>query len=357
VALPADADGLVDGRDARDGRLVVEPDADDLAALTATPEPPRPALAGNADSAALNTGLTVSANVGSVLEAEAAVRAGADGIGLVRTELLFLGRSTPPSIGEQRATYARIREVAGDRSVVFRTLDVGGDKPAAWQSDRSEANPALGVRGVRLGLLRRALLDDQLTALVLAANGAEARIMLPMVATVSEVEEVRRRLDEVCRRLAVEGRPVGPVQLGVMIEVPAAALVAEGLAEVADFFSIGTNDLVQYTLAADRTNAALAELATPLQPAVVRLVERVVVAGQARGRHVAVCGEAAADPEMIPLLLGLGVDELSVAPTSVAEVRAQVASLDLEACRKLAGAALLATDVGAVRTLLKEASN
>jgi phosphocarrier protein FPr len=300
--------------------------------------------------------VAVTANVGSVLEAEAAVRAGADGVGLVRTELLFLGRATPPSVAEQRATYARILDTLGGRPVVFRTLDVGGDKPAAWQADRPEANPALGVRGVRLGLLRVELLDDQLAALIQAANGAESRIMLPMVATVGEVEEVRRRLEAVRRRLEAEGSPVGPVHLGVMIEVPAAALVAEGLAEVADFFSIGTNDLVQYTLAADRINPSLAELATPLQPAVLRLIERVVGAARARDRHVAVCGEAAGDPEMIPLLLGLGVDELSVAPGSVAAVRAQVAGLDLAACRELAASAVLATTVDRVRALLREFS-
>jgi phosphoenolpyruvate-protein phosphotransferase len=353
VALSADAEGLVDGRDVRDGRLIVEPNADDLAALAADAEPRLHALPGGSDVAHGEARLAVTANVGSVLEAEAAVRAGAEGIGLVRTELLFLGRATPPSVGEQRATYARIREVIGDRTVVFRTLDVGGDKPAAWQADRPEANPALGVRGVRLGLLRTELLDDQLTALLQAANGAEARIMLPMVATVGEVEEVRRRLERVSQRLEQQRVSVGPVRLGVMIEVPAAALVADGLAEVADFFSIGTNDLVQYTLAADRINPSLAEFATPLQPAVLRLIERVVRAARARNRHVAVCGEAAGDPEMIPLLLGLGVDELSVAPGSVAAVRAQVAGLDLAACQELAATAVLATTVDRVRSLVR----
>jgi len=354
AALSANAEGLVDGRDGHEGILIVEPDAADLATMARATSPPVEALSGTPAPIPVDGRVAVMANVGSVLEAEAAVRAGADGIGLVRTELLFLGRATPPSVGEQRATYARIREVVGSRSVVFRTLDVGGDKPAAWQADRPEANPALGVRGVRLGLLRSELLDDQLTALILAANGAEARIMLPMVATVGEVEEVRRRLEEVSQRLEQEGGPVGPVQLGVMIEVPAAALVADGLAEVADFFSIGTNDLVQYTLAADRVNPSLAELATALQPAVLRLIERVVDAARARGRHVAVCGEAAADPHMIPLLVGLGVDELSVAPGSVVAVRTQVAELNVAACRDLAASAVLATSVDRVRSLVRE---
>jgi phosphoenolpyruvate-protein phosphotransferase len=357
VGLAAGVDGLVDGRDVRDGRLIVEPNSDDLAALTAGPAVASSAVPGRPDVAHGGARIAVTANVGSVLEAEAAVRAGAAGIGLVRTELLFLGRTTPPSVAEQRVTYARIRAVIGERSVVFRTLDVGGDKPAAWQSDVPEPNPALGVRGVRLGLLRPELLDDQLSALLLAANGAEVRIMLPMVATVGEVEEARRRLDAVSRRIEADGGTIGPVRLGVMIEVPAAALVADGLAEVADFFSIGTNDLVQYTLAADRVNSALSELATPLQPAVLRLIERVVLAGHSRSRHVAVCGEAAADPDTIPLLLGLGVDELSVAPGAVAAVGAHVAGLDLVACRELAAEAVLATTVDRVRALVREASS
>jgi phosphoenolpyruvate-protein phosphotransferase len=357
VGLAAGVDGLVDGRDVRDGRLIVEPNSDDLAALTAGPAVASSAVPGRPDVAHGGARIAVTANVGSVLEAEAAVKAGAAGIGLVRTELLFLGRTTPPSVAEQRVTYARIRAVIGERSVVFRTLDVGGDKPAAWQAEVPEPNPALGVRGVRLGLLRPELLDDQLSALLLAANGAEVRIMLPMVATVGEVEEARRRLDAVSRRIEVDGGTIGPVRLGVMIEVPAAALVADGLAEVADFFSIGTNDLVQYTLAADRVNPALSELATPLQPAVLRLIERVVLAGHARSRHVAVCGEAAADPDTIPLLLGLGVDELSVAPGAVAAVGAHVAGLDLVACRELAAEAVLATTVDRVRALVREASS
>jgi phosphocarrier protein FPr len=345
VGLQALVEGLVDGGL---GRLIVEPDRDDLEAIrTPAREAGPPAVA----AAPGDVQVTVSANVGSVLEAEAAARAGAAGIGLVRTELLFLGRPTPPSVAEQRATYARIRDAFPGRPVVFRTLDVGGDKPAAWQADRREANPALGLRGVRLGLERPALLDDQLTALLEAAAGGEVRIMLPMVATVEEVLAVRRRLDALIGAMTAGGVEPPTVQLGVMIEVPSAALVADGLAEVADFFSIGTNDLVQYTLAADRTNAAVAELASALQPAVLRLIDLVVRADAARGRHVAVCGEAAADPEAIPLLVGLGVDELSVAPGSVAAVQALVRTLDSASCRSLATKALAAATLREVRAI------
>jgi phosphoenolpyruvate-protein phosphotransferase len=348
VGLRGDTDGIVDGRDAREGRLIVQPDPDDLSAIATEAANVTP-VAGPIfvpDSVQI----AVTANIGSALEAEAAMRSGADGIGLVRTELLFLGRSRPPSVAEQRRTYTQIRVAVGDRPIVFRTLDVGGDKPAAWQADRPEANPALGVRGVRLGLSRPSLLDDQMQALVEAAAGRELRVMLPMVSTVGEVTAVRARLE----RLVAKATPApSSVLLGVMIEVPAAALVADGFAKVADFFSIGTNDLVQYTLAADRLSPALADLATSLQPAVLRLIAGVVAAARTHGRHVAVCGEAAADPEMIPLLAGLGIEELSVAPASVAMVRSRAHGLQTAACRDLASAALLATDVGEVQSLLQ----
>jgi multiphosphoryl transfer protein len=353
LSLPNGLEALVDGTDGRSGRLVVDPGADDLVVLSgpvgvaAVADRPPPSVPGDVS-------VMVAGNVGSVLEAEAAARAGADGVGLVRTELLFLGRSSPPSVAEQRNLYARIRDAMGERPVVFRTLDVGGDKPAAWQTDRPEANPALGVRGVRLGLARPALLDDQLRALVEAAAGREVRVMLPMVSTVDEVVAVRGRLDAI---VAIADSAPSAVLLGVMIEVPAAAIVADGLAQVADFFSVGTNDLVQYTLAADRVNPALAELATTLQPAVLRLLAGVVAAARANGRHVAVCGEAAADPEMIPLLIGLGVDELSVAPSSVATVRAQVGGLHLAACQELAASVLGAVTVGEIRRRLAEAAD
>jgi phosphocarrier protein FPr len=348
LLLPDAVEALVDGIDGRSGRLVIEPDDEELSVLSES----RGAVVEADPANAVPSGdvsITVSANVGSVLEAEAAATAGAAAIGLVRTELLFLGRTTPPSVAEQRNLYARIREAMGERPVVFRTLDVGGDKPAAWQTDRPEANPALGVRGVRLGLARPELLDDQLRALVEAAAGGEARVMLPMVSTVEEVHAVRSRLEAI---VASADPAPSSVLLGVMIEVPAAAIIADGLAQVADFFSVGTNDLVQYTLAADRINPALAELATALQPAVLRLLAGVVTAARAHGRHVAVCGEAAADPDMIPLLVGLGVDELSVAPSSVAAVRAQVGSLRLAACQGLAAASLKAVTVAEIRQSL-----
>ena len=298
-------------------------------------------------------GIAIVANVGSPHEAEAAAAAGAEGIGLVRTELLFIGRHAPPTMAEQRSTYAAIRDAMRGRPVTFRTLDIGGDKPAAWQTGPIEANPALGIRGVRLGQRQPSLLDEQLRALVEAADGGDLRVMIPMVATLEELEGVRERLDAVTMAVvAGGGRRPASVDLGVMIEVPAAAVMADVLASSAAFFSIGTNDLVQYTMAADRTHHELADLASPLQPAILRLIDGVVRAGERHACHVAVCGEAAADPAVVPILIGLGVTELSVTPSAIAGVRNLVAGLDPTECRTLAERALASRTLAEVRALV-----
>ncbi len=357
AALPEQAELGVDGTG---GRLLVDPDAADLAALEAASVSGGDALpteSGAEPTASVIQGVAIMANVASPAEAAQAGAAGAAGIGLVRTELLFLGRSTPPTVAEQRATYGRIRAALPGRPIVFRTLDVGGDKPAAWQAGPGgvaapEANPALGVRGIRLAARLPGLLDDQLLALVEGSPGEELRIMLPMVAARDEVVGARTRLDAIVADVAARGgEPPTSILLGVMIEVPAAAVMADALAEVADFFSIGTNDLVQYTLAADRTNPELADLASARQPAILRLIDGVVRAAAARGRHVAVCGEAAADPSVIPLLVGLGVEVLSVSPSALAATRATVAALDVGACRSRATRALAARSLAEVEAL------
>jgi multiphosphoryl transfer protein len=352
LGLGAQLDPSLDGAraalDGATGRLVVEPDARDIDSAA----PPRAAAA----SATLGTSgsgvdVAIKANVGSVREAEQAAAAGADGIGLVRTELLFLGRSTPPGLDEQRTTYRRIINAMGGRPVVFRTLDVGGDKPADYATEAREANPALGVRGIRLGLRRPALLETQLRA-ILEASKVEVRVMLPMVATLGEIEAARDALERAARAAREAGTEVaGDVGLGIMVEVPSAALMADVLAPHVDFFSIGTNDLVQYTLAVDRTNPQLSELASPFQPAVLRLIAGVTAAAAANQRPVSVCGEAAADPLAAALLIGLGVTELSVAPAAIAGLRATLARLDPAACREAAREALSAESVDQVRAL------
>jgi multiphosphoryl transfer protein len=297
----------------------------------------------------------VIANVGSVREAEAAAAAGAQGIGLVRTELLFMGRSTPPGLDEQRSVYGRIAATMPGRPVVFRTLDIGGDKPAPYLAPEAEMNPALGLRGIRLSLARPDLFETQLRSLLEAVPGEELRILLPMVSSVEEVEAARAAIEAASDASRSAGRAVADrVLVGVMIEIPSAAVMADAFAPLVDFFSIGTNDLVQYALAVDRTSAALADLASPLQPAVLRLVRSVTTAAREHGRGVAVCGEAAADPLVAPLLVGLGVGELSVAPSSIAGLRDVLARVDVDACRDAAEKACAAASVAEVRSIADE---
>jgi multiphosphoryl transfer protein len=296
--------------------------------------------------------VSIEANVGSVKEAQAAALAGASGVGLVRTELLFLGRSVAPGHEEQAALYRRIQNAMGGRPVVFRTLDVGGDKAAAYHETTGEPNPALGVRGIRMGLRQPGLLETQLAALVEAAAGQTLRVMFPMVSVREELEAARQVLGRVIARRRESGAELpAEVLVGIMVEVPAAALMADLLAPAVDFLSIGTNDLVQYTLASDRTNPALAELASPFQPAVLRLIASVTEAALAADRPVAVCGEAAADPLLAPLLVGLGVTELSVSPSAIALLRRALARVDPARCRELARKALTGPDVAAVKAL------
>jgi multiphosphoryl transfer protein len=344
AALHVGLNGRLVAIDGAAGRLVVDPDPNDLPSVAVDSDAATPRATETpswSPAAPLPLGIRIEANVGSVAEAEQAADVGADGIGLVRTELLFLGRTIAPGVNEQRALYRRILDAMGGRPVVFRTLDVGGDKPAGFEPGDAEANPALGVRGIRLGLRRPALLEAQFRALLEATAGRELRVLIPMVSTVDEVRGARAALDRALAAAHAAGaETASEVRFGAMIEVPAAALVADVLAPEVDFFSIGTNDLVQYTIAADRTNAGLADLATPDQPAVLRLIGMVCRAAQSFGRPVSVCGEAAANPVMAALYAGLGVTELSVAPQSVAAIRAAVATFDPDAVRGLAAEAL-----------------
>jgi phosphoenolpyruvate-protein phosphotransferase len=354
LGLGAALDGILDDEpalvDGSAGYLVLNPDASEVRAAVAGGVAAERAPIDPAQDAGLP--VVIEANVGSAREADLARDAGAAGIGLVRTELLFLGRSTAPGVQEQRALYRRIVEAMGGRPVVFRTLDIGGDKPAAYQVGPPESNPALGVRGIRLGLREPALFRSQIEALIGAAAGSELRILLPMIAGLEELEAARSLIDEELHVARASGRPVPErILVGIMIEIPAAAVMADAFAPEVDFFSIGTNDLVQYTLAADRTNPALADLASPYQPAVLRLIHGVTTAAAAAGRPVAVCGEAAADPLLAPILVGLGVNELSVAPGAIARLRATLHGLDVAAARASAGAALASPTAAGVREI------
>jgi phosphoenolpyruvate-protein phosphotransferase/dihydroxyacetone kinase phosphotransfer subunit len=262
----------------------------------------------------------VCANVGSIDDAKAASDAHADGAGLVRTEFLFQSRSVPPTCDEQEAIYRAITDVFGGRRVLFRTLDAGGDKPLPFAPVEPETNPYLGVRGIRLSLRNGALLVDQLAALLRVARDTPIGVMFPMVTTVEEVLQAKELLSR-----AAGGQVPDGLQVGIMVEVPATALNTAAFAPHVDFFSIGTNDLTQYTLAAERGNPAVAHLADPMDPAMLRLIGE-VCRQAGTGKTVSVCGELAADPAAVPVLVGLGVRSLSVAPPAVAEIKQAVRS-------------------------------
>lgn len=304
----------------------------------------------------------VLANVGSPAAAQAAAEAGAEGIGLLRTEFLFAGRDTLPDEFEQADLYADIVGALGAPigPVIIRTLDAGADKPLPALSNLTrslpaEANPALGVRGIRLQLAGPDLLATQLRGIVRAAarTGVEVRAMLPMVSTVEELREGRAALHAARQKLAAQGvEAARPIPLGIMVETPAAVFAIDALAHEAAFFSIGTNDLTQYVMAADRLNPHLAELCQPLQPAVLRALA--AIAGQAArlGRHAGVCGEMAGDPQQALLLVGLGIGELSMEPASIPAVKEALAAYTLDELRSVAARAVAATTLAEVRQLV-----
>ena len=294
----------------------------------------------------------VEANVAGPQDIGAAVAAGADGVGLLRTEFLFLAADHLPGEDEQETAYRAVAEGLGGRPLTLRTLDVGADKPLPYLPLEREPNPNLGLRGIRLGLSRPEVLTAQLRAALRVAADHPLRVMFPMVATVDEVRRARELLDAARASLIAEGTSVPErVEVGIMVEVPAAALLVEAFVPLVDFFSIGTNDLAQYVLAADRGNAEVAALADALHPAVLRLIDTVVRAAAEGGRSVAVCGELAGDPLAIPLLLGLGITELSLAAARIPLAKQAVRATDLGAARRLAAQALAAGSAAEVREL------
>ena len=357
VAAGAGVLSLVEGTtvivDGTAGELIVDPPASTLtlfrsrAAELAEQEAGQRAAAGERAVTLDGTWIEVAANLASSAQAHEAAAGGADGAGLVRTEFLFLDRDSAPDVAEQIAEYRAIAEALSGRRVTLRTLDVGGDKPLSYLPMPAEDNPFLGLRGLRLFLDRPELLRDQLLAICEAARTAPTSVMFPMVTTVSELRAARSLLAEAA---GPDGLPDG-LRVGMMVEVPAAALKIATFLPDLDFISIGTNDLTQYTLAAERGNAAVASLSDALDPGVLELIRH--VCDTAEGRvPVAVCGEAAADETAIPVLLGLGVRELSVSARAVPKVKARVRDLDLSRCTSLARAALALDDAAAVRALV-----
>ena len=296
----------------------------------------------------------VVANIGNVASAQRALAAGAEGVGLLRTEFLFLERTNLPTEEEQYEAYKAIGDAFGQMPVVLRTLDVGGDKELPYLGMAPEQNPFLGVRAIRLCLPRPDLFKPQLRAALRAGAGNGLKLMFPMVATVGEVRRARAVLEECRAELQAAGQPVADqMEVGIMIEIPAAAVVADQLAKVVDFFSIGTNDLSQYTMAADRTNAGVAGLADAFHPAVLRLIRQVIDAAHAAGKWVGLCGELAGEPLAIPILLGLGLDEFSMNAPAIPTAKEMIRGLRVDEVRAIAAAALELEDADEVREMVR----
>ncbi len=319
--------GVVDGFN---GEFILEPEKDildemilcknqwvaDLEALEA--------LKGKENVTGDGRRVDIFANIGKVNDVEAVLEADAGGIGLFRSEFLYLGRESFPTEDEQFASYKTVLEKMGGKKVVIRTLDIGADKKVDYFHLDPEENPALGYRAIRICLDRPEIFMTQLRAIYRASAYGKASIMFPMIVSVEEVKRIKEIVEQVKGELTVEGYPMGEVELGIMVETPAAALLSDKLAKEVDFFSIGTNDLTQYTLAVDRQNQKLESTCNTHHPAVLKLIEMTVKNGHKVGIWVGICGELAADTDLTETFLDMGVDELSVSPSSVLKVRKAV---------------------------------
>ncbi|WIY83366.1 phosphoenolpyruvate--protein phosphotransferase [Propionimicrobium sp. PCR01-08-3] len=317
------------------GEVIISPTDEEVELLVERSRRRVAALAGSSGEGATKDGhkIKLLANIGTADDARKAATYDLEGSGLFRTEFLFLERDQAPTLAEQTKTYTEVLEAFGERRVVVRTLDAGADKPLAFADLGPEENPALGRRGLRLSMVREDLLDTQLQALAAAyeATGkkSDLRVMAPMVATMDEA-----------KWFADKVRPLGLPKVGIMVEIPSAAIQADKLLSIVDFVSIGTNDLSQYTLAADRMQGALAPLLSPWQPALLTMVRSTCIGGHATGKPVGVCGEAGGDPLLALVLVGLGVSSLSMAPSKVATVRAALRLHDYSTCQQMANYAV-----------------
>ena len=354
-ALGAIEDGTSLLLDAELGHVTAHPspaDADMFTARLAKRDARREAAQAAAKDAchsADGTRIEIFANIGTVEDAALAAAQGAEGSGLVRSEFLFLDRDTAPSEDEQHAAYQGVADALAGQPVIIRLLDIGGDKPAAYIPIDAEENPALGQRGIRVALARPDLLETQLRAILRVEPVGQCRIMIPMVASVDELRQVRA----IVERLRGEMGIATPVEVGVMVETPAAAMTADLLAAEADFLSIGTNDLTQYVLAMDRGNPAVAAGVDAMHPAVLRMIGETCRLAAVHGRWVGVCGGLASDPAALPILIGLGVTELSAVPGFVAEAKQIVRGLTLVEARAHAGLALQCKSAAEIRALAR----
>jgi len=357
AALRDVADGQTLIIDADQGRVHYAPTAEELAKARSTVDA-RLARSAVLRAAAAKechsldgTRIEIFANLGSVTDAMAAVASGAEGCGLLRTEFLFLDRETAPTEEEQLQAYQSIANALGGRPLILRMMDVGGDKPLRYLPLPEEANPALGLRGVRTALLHPSLMRTQLRAALRVKPFGVVRLLIPMVTDRWEILAVRAVIDELAGELKLEGR----VALGAMIETPGAALTAAVLIHAVDFLSVGSNDLTQYTLAMDRGHSELARRTDALHPAVLQLIASAGTAGDAAGKLVAVCGGVAADHTAVPILLGLGIRELSVVPAAIPALKRQIGRLRIEECRALARRCLSLGSANEVRSLVERA--
>lgn len=350
------ADGTPLLLDGETGYFYIQPNAERVA-TTLADKAQREQLQATAQANCLQPAITqdqhaieVAVNIGNVHDTAKAVSLGAEAVGLLRTELVFMSHPTAPDHSTQQQDYDTVFEALAGRPLVVRTLDVGGDKPLPYLPMPHEENPFLGMRGIRLSLRRPELLRQQLTALLTSANKApnrQLRIMFPMIGRLEEWQSAKAMLDSVRAEIPCQHLPSN-LQVGIMVEVPSAALLAPILAKEVDFFSIGTNDLTQYTLAIDRGHPVLSAEADGLHPSVLLLIEQTVKAAHAHGKWVGMCGELASDSKAVPILVGLGVDELSVSAGSIPMLKAQIRTLNFEHCKQLASQALrcaTATDV------------
>jgi phosphotransferase system enzyme I (PtsI) len=345
----SEAAGIADGAivivDAGTGQVEVDPSAEAIAAAQRRiAERATRAQTTGPGALADGTAVPLLANLGSAKGVEAAVEAGAEGVGLFRTEFLFLDSTSAPTVEAQKAAYSAVLAGFPGKKVVVRALDAGADKPLAFLNDAEEENPALGLRGIRALRASEPILRDQLTALAQAEdeNEADVWVMAPMIATVDET-----------RYFTGLAKELGLKTAGVMIEVPAAALLADRILAVTDFASIGTNDLTQYTMAADRMLGSVASFQDPWHPAVLKLVGEIGTAGTALSKPVGVCGEAAADPKLAVVLVGLGVTTLSMSAPAIADVRDELARWTLTGARDAAQKALAAEDAVGARAAVE----
>ena len=347
VLLDHVSNGTVLVMDGRTGEMIVEPDAETVAhykQIKSQRDSQLQILKTAAEKDALTANgrrVEVAANIGEVSSARDAMEYGAEGIGLLRTEFLYLEDTQPPSEEKQYQIYRKIFEVMCGRPVIVRTLDIGGDKPPSYLPFPDEMNPFLGWRAIRISLDEPELFKTQLRAILRAAVGHQARIMFPMISDLDELRRARDIVDAVKRDLAIASVEFAfDVPVGIMVETPAAAVLVDVLAEASDFFSLGTNDLTQYTMAVDRGNAKVSGLFQPLHPAVLRLIRHTIDAGHSKGKWVGMCGELAGMTKAIPILLGLGLDEFSMNARAIPEAKHLIGKLTDEKAREIAGQAM-----------------